>query len=122
MLRIDGIDFDVPVKSIKRTADFLERSAERTEDGVIHIDPIGVFFNYALEIGLVTDTALYARLWAKLTESSRIHTVTVPDETGNYTFRAYFSGVADELRKETGKKNYWKNLTVNFKAERPARQ
>lgn len=120
MIRIDGEIFRVPVTGIDRSADFLEKSAERTEDGVIHIDPIGVFFNYAITFGTTTDVQEYARLWRKLTEGTRIHTVTVPDEAGDYTFRAYFSGVSDSLHKAKSQKNHWKDLKVNFKAERPA--
>ena len=47
--------------------------------------------------------------------------MTVPDEDGDYTFTAYFSNVADELLRKVAKKNYWKNLTVNFIAKKPAR-
>ena len=49
------------------------------------------------------------------------HEVTVPDEDGDYTFTAYFSNVADELLRKVAEKNYWKNLTVNFIAKKPAR-
>jgi len=45
----------------------------------------------------------------------------VPDESGDYTFTAYFAGISDELRKTAGVKNYWKGLTVNFVAKSPAR-
>ena len=34
---------------------------------------------------------------------------------------AYFSNVADELLRKVAEKNYWKNLTVNFIAKKPAR-
>lgn len=63
----------------------------------------------------------YARLWAKLTEPVEFHTVTVPDEAGDYTFTAYFAGVKDKLRRVKGEKNYWTGLTVSFKAKEPAR-
>lgn len=63
----------------------------------------------------------YARLWDKLTEPVEFHEVTVPDEDGDYTFTAYFSNVGDELLRKKAEKNYWKNLTVNFIAQKPAR-
>lgn len=47
--------------------------------------------------------------------------VTVPDEDGDYTFTAYFSNVGDELLRKKAEKNYWKNLTANFIAQKPAR-
>lgn len=119
-LIIDGVTYDIPVVSITRRAEFLDRYAERTADGVLHRSLIGVYFNYQLKLGQTTDTAAYAALWAKLTEAEEFHTVTVPDESGDYTFTAYFSNVGDELRKVKGATNYWKNLTVNFIARSPA--
>lgn len=116
---IDSVSYNIPVVSIKRTADFLDKFAERTADGILHRELIGVYFNYKLELGQTTDTAEYAALWAKLTEVTEFHTVTVPDESGDYVFIAYFSNVGDEIRKIQGATNYWKNLTVNFISKGP---
>src|SRR5512142_2537375 len=108
MIIIDGVTYDVPVASVKRTADFLDKYAERTEDGVLHRELIGVYFNYQLQFGSngVSPTE-YAALWNKLTEATEFHTVTVPDESGDYTFTAYFANVSDELKKTTGAANFW---------------
>lgn len=122
-ITIDGETFDIPIVSIKREAQFLDKYAERSEDGVLHRELIGVYFNYSLAFGRTTDTSEYALLWAKLTEVEEFHEVTVPDFDGNgnqYTFDAYFAGVSDELRRETDTATFWKNLTVNFIAKSPA--
>ena len=121
MLYIDGIGYKLDVLSVKRTADFLDKYAERTENGDLERELIGVYFNYKLQLGPGVDRAEYARLWDKLTEPVEFHEVTVPDEDGDYTFTAYFSNVADELLRKVAEKNYWKNLTVNFIAKKPAR-
>nr|DAQ17758.1 MAG TPA: hypothetical protein [Caudoviricetes sp.] len=121
MLYIDGISYKIDVLSVKRTADFLDKYAERTENGDLERELIGVYFNYKLQLGPGVDRAEYARLWDKLTEPVEFHEVTVPDEDGDYTFTAYFSNVADELLRKVAEKNYWKNLTVNFIAKKPAR-
>jgi len=118
---IDGTTFDIPVLSLTRRADFLDKYAERTSDGVLHRELIGVYFNYTLQLGTTTDTAEYAALWQKLTEPEEFHTVTVPDEDGNLTFTAYFSNVGDELRRIQGASRFFKSLTVNFTAQSPAR-
>lgn len=118
---IDGETYNIPILSIKRKADFLDKYAERTADGVLHRELIGVYFNYQLKLGSTTDTTEYARLWEKLTEPEEFHTVIVPDEDGDYTFTAYFSNVGDELRRMKNAKNYWNSLTVNFIAKEPAR-
>lgn len=121
MLYIDGIGYKIDVLIVKRTADFLDKYAERTENGDLERELIGVYFNYKLQLGPGVDRAEYARLWDKLTEPVEFHEVTVPDEDGDYTFTAYFSNVADELLRKVAEKNYWKNLTVNFIAKKPAR-
>ena len=121
MLYIDGIGYKIDVLSVKRTADFLDKYAERTENGDLERELIGVYFNYKLQLGPGVDRAEYARLWDKLTEPVEFHEVTVPNEDGDYTFTAYFSNVADELLRKVAEKNYWKNLTVNFIAKKPAR-
>lgn len=119
---IDGVTFDIPVLAITRRADFLDKYAERTIDGVLHRELIGVYFNYSIKFGQTTDTAEYAALWEKLTEPEEFHTVTVPDEDGTaYTFTAYFSNVGDELRRLDGATAFWKSLTANFTAKSPER-
>ena len=121
MLYIDGIGYKIDVLSVKRTADFLDKYAERTENGDLERELIGVYFNYKLQLGPGVDRAEYARMWDKLTEPVEFHEVTVPDEDGDYTFTAYFSNVADELLRKVAEKNYGKNQTVNFIAKKPAR-
>ena len=121
MLYIDGIGYKIDVLSVKRTADFLDKYAERTENGDLERELIGVYFNYKLQLGPGIDRTEYARLWDKLTEPVEFHEVTVPDEDGDYTFTAYFSNVAGELLRKVAEKTYWKNLTVNFIAKKPAR-
>lgn len=122
MLVIDGQEYNIPVLEIKRKAEVLDRYAQRTENGELQRKIIGVYFNYSLSLGSTADTAEYARLWDKLTEPAEFHTVTVPDETGDYTFTAYFSNVGDELRYSGKGKNYFTGLTVNFIAKSPARK
>lgn len=123
MLIIDGIKFDIPIVNLKRTADFLDKYDKRTEDGNLQRKLIGVYFNYQLKLARSTTVgkAEYQKLWDKLTEPVEFHTVVVPDSEGDYIFTAYFSNVGDELLSQRGG-NYWKNLTVNFKAKAPARK
>lgn len=123
MISIDGSTYNVGVISLKRKGEFLDKYAERTEDGVLHRELIGVYFNYQLKLGWsYDDPDGYNSLWNKLTEAKEFHTVTVPDgSSGNFTFQAYFSNVGDELFLHKGNKHYWRNLTVNFIAESPAK-
>ena len=119
---IDGDTFDIPVVGLDETCDFLDKYAERTEDGVLHRELIGCYFNQKIQFGAPPSTAELARLWLKLTEAVAYHTVTVPDDDGvDYTFIAYFAGVKRSLRKYTSARTFWKSLTVNFIAQSPAR-
>ena len=124
MITIDGVTYDIPVISLKRKGEFLDKYAERTDNGDLQRELIGVYFNYQLNFGRGSSPTEYARLWQKLTEPVEFHTVTVPDEDGDFTFTAYFSNVSDELVKaKTGAAaRFWKNLTVNFIARSPARK
>lgn len=120
---LDGVTFDIPIVSLKRTGDFLDKYANRTEDGVLHRKLIGVYQNYSLQLGgsRTISSSVYQTLWNKLTEPVEFHTVVVPDTEGTFTFIAYFSGVADELKKQKDGKNYWQGLTVEFTAQSPRR-
>lgn len=121
MVVVDGSVYNIGVRKLTRTADFLDKYAERLENGDLERELIGVYFNYKLELEPGFDRAEYSRFWKKLTEPVEFHTVTVPDEDGDFTFTAYFSNVADELLLKRAERNYWKNLTVNFIAKSPAR-
>ena len=122
MITIDGVDYDIPILSIKRKAEFLDKYAERTEDGKLHRELIGVYYNYEVRFGRSWNTTEYAALWTKITEPEEFHTVTVPDgDADPFTFTAYFANVSDELRKDTAAKTFWQNLTLNFIAQEPAR-
>ena len=122
MIVIDGESFDIPIISLDESADMLDKFAERTVDGKLKRELIGVYFNQQIRFGAPTDTAEMARLWEKLTEPVEFHTVTVPDADGvDFTFSAYFSNVRRSLRKHQAAKTFWKTMTVNFIAEEPAR-
>lgn len=120
MIKIDGQWYNVPVLSLNRKAEFLDKYAGRTEDGVLHRELIGVYYNFQLRLG-GGDTKEYARLWEKLTEPTEFHRVTVPGNGGGYSFTAYFSDIKDELRREYRGESYWCGLTVTFIAREPAR-
>ena len=121
MIAIDGISYQVPLVSLVRKAEFLDKYASRTEDGVLHRELIGVYYNYELKLGRAAQKE-YSRLWDVLTAPQEFHTVRVPACGADYTFQAYFSGVRDELLREYQGDYYWTGLTVNFIARSPAKR
>ena len=119
---IDGTTYAVPVLSLNETCDFLDKYAERTEDGELHRELIGTYHNYQIVFGANVSTTILAALWLKLTEATEFHTVTVPDTDGvDYTFTAYFSGVTRSLRKQYAAETFWKTLTAHFISQSPRR-
>lgn len=115
--------FDIPMVSLKRTADFLDKYAERTEDGELHRELIGVYYNYTLAVG--TSTAFgdtdYDAFWNKMTEPVEFHNISIPTKSGYYTFVGYISSVSDEYAKILDNKAEFKGFTCRFTARAPAR-
>lgn len=121
VITIDGNTYDVPIVSLKRTADPLDKFAERTADGKLHRELIGIYFNYQVVFAANRNTADYIALWQKLTEPEEFHTVLLPDEDGNHEFEAYFAGIKDVFVKVRETDRYMKGLSVNVIARKPAR-
>ena len=120
-IKIDNVQFDIPMISIKRTADFLDKYAERTEDGDLKRELIGVYFNYQMSFGTIDDDETYKRLFDKLTEPVEYHDFELPTVGGTYGFKGYISGVSDEIEKILSDTAKFKGLQCKFTAKRPAR-
>lgn len=121
-LTIDGEIFNVKVLvGLKRNADFLDKYANRTDDGDLKRELIGVYFNYkSISFEKQTDNnySEYNRLYNKLTEPEEFHDINI----AGFEFKAYFSNVSDEMYLYKNGKPYYKGLTVNFTAKKPARR
>lgn len=120
-LVIDGKKYNIEVYvGIKENADFLDKYANRTQDGDLKRELIGVYFNYSdITFEPQTDSNYneFEKLWNKLTEPEEFHTVKI----ANFTFRAYFNSVSREIYMFKDNKAYKKNMTVSFTAKKPAR-
>lgn len=123
-IKVDGIQFDIPMVSLKRTADFLDKYAERTEDGELHRELIGVYYNYTLTAGTSTDfgDTDYDAFWEKMTEPVEFHDISIPTKSGYYTFRGYISSVSDEYKKILDNEAEFTGFTCRFTAKSPARR
>lgn len=120
---IDGIFFDIPMVSLKRRADFLDKFAERVETGDLERELIGVYYNFDLTVG--TSEAFgdtdYDAFWNKMTEPVEFHDISIPTKNGYYTFRGYISSVSDEYERILDGKASFKGFTCKFTAKSPAR-
>lgn len=122
-IKVDGQYFDIPMVSLKRNADFLDKYAERTEDGELHRELIGVYYNYTLTVGdsdAFGDTD-YDAFWDKMTEPVEFHDISIPTKSGYYTFRGYISSVSDEYKKILENEAEFTGFTCKFTAKSPAR-
>jgi len=122
-LTIDSTTYNVNIKVINRRAEALDKYAERTEDGVLHRELIGWYYNFDVECGMsIRNVNDYAALFLKLTEPVEFHTITMPAPSGYETFDCYFAGVRDEVRKWIeGNTEYFRNLSFAVIAKSPAR-
>jgi len=118
---IDGHQYNVGVyANIKESADFLDKYANRTDDGDLQRELIGVYFNFSdIKFEPQTDSNYdeFERLWDKLTEPEEFHQIKI----ANYEFRAYFNNVSRVLYGFKNNKAYKKDMTVNFTSKKPAR-
>lgn len=123
IFKIDGESFDVGVVQLERGTEFLDKFAERTEDGILRRQLIGVYFNYYLSFPKInSNMAEYERLFNKISEPVEFHTVTVPGTKEDYTFIAYISAQKDSIIKWKENGNHvWGGLKVSFIAQEPAR-
>lgn len=123
-IMVDGIFFDIPMVSLKRNADFLDKYAERSEEGDLLRELIGVYYNYTLTVGTSSDfgDTDYNAFWDKMTEPVEFHEISIPTQDGYYTFRGYISSVSDEYKKILGNKAAFTGFTCKFTAQSPARR
>lgn len=123
-IKIDDVYFDVPMVSLKRNADFLDKYAERNEEGDLLRELIGVYYNYTLTVGTSSDFGEtdYETFWDKMTEPVEFHEISIPTKTGYYTFRGYISSVSDEYKKILNNEAEFTGFTCKFTAKSPARR
>ena len=120
---VDGTYFDIPMVSLKRRADFLDKYAERVESGELLRELIGVYYNYDLTAGTSSDfgDTDYDAFWDKMTEPVEFHQISMPTKDGYYTFTGYISSVSDEYKKILDNKAEFTGFTCKFTAQKPAR-
>jgi len=122
LITIDGNTYDVPIVDIKITPESLDKYAERTADGELHRELIGVFDKYSVTFGKnISNPSDYASLYAKLAEAVEYHTVILPTPTGTVTMTAYFASIGHTLYRVRGSSKYYRGLKVNIIPKSPQR-
>lgn len=123
-IMVDGIFFDIPMVSIKRDANFLDKFAERNEEGDMLRELIGVYYNYTLTVGTSSDfgDTDYETFWNKMTEPVEFHDISVPTKNWYYTFNGYISSVSDEYKRILDNEAEFSGFTCKFIAKSPSRR
>lgn len=115
MIIIDDTEYDIPIVSLEGQADMLDKYAERTPDGVLHRELIGVYDNYEIEFASAySNPQGYSDLWFKLTEPVPWHTVKFPTILGEREIVGYFANTRHKASKQKGTTTYWKGLVTSF--------
>lgn len=121
-LIIDGTAYNIPMVSISRNMDFLEKYAQRTEDGDIKLETIGLYKNYTINIGVIEDYDLYDALIDQITDcTNRFHTVVLPDATKDFSFCGYFSSISDQVEKILDEGTRFTGLTWTMTSKKPSK-
>lgn len=119
-IQIDNSEYKVPLISpIDRKGDILDLTANRTEDGVLHREVIGTYYNYTLNFLATGDQAEYERLWWKLTEPVASHMIQLPYQPE--AFEGYFGSCKDNVTLITADGQKAKGLSCNLVCTRPSR-
>lgn len=130
---LDGVEFDVFVKSIKRSFAVTDTdNSGRTMDGNMHRDIIGTYYNYTLDIDTENlNTTDYDLLYEMISAPVESHTLTVPYGQDTLTFKAYVTKGEDNLKvrkvikrgsNSVEYKHIWSGLSINFIATEPQRR
>ena len=119
-LKIDGTEYQVAIVGLGRKGDILDLTANRNEDGVLHREVIGTFYNYTLNIIAPTDPALYESIWWKLTEPVASHQVQLPYQPE--PFEGYFGSCKDDVNLiDKNGRFIGKGISCSLTATRPSR-
>lgn len=124
-ITVDGRNYAIPLVSLKIQADFLDKFAERAEDGILQRELIGVYYNFTLTAG--SSSAFesdYDAFFDHMTEPVEFHDFTLPFGTngGSYSFRGYISSVSAEYSKILENGAVFTGFTCKMTAQAPARR
>jgi hypothetical protein len=122
LITIDGTTYDVPIVDMSISYEALDKYAERTSDGKLHREMIGVYAKYEVTFGISNgNPSDYADLVDVLTEPTEFHTVILPTETGTETASCYFGPVRHVLYRVAGSNKYYRGLKISVIPREPTR-
>ena len=119
-LKIDGIEFNIPIIELPRSADIIDKVGERVESLVLYREVGAMFLNYdGIVFGTLNDLAEYKKLFKILSYPVEYHYIELPTNDEYASFRGYISSVKDAYDRVLENGDLFKGLTCNFKATDP---
>lgn len=119
-IKIDGVEYAIPIIELPRSFEILDKVAERTEDGGLYREVLGTYLNHdGVIFGTIDDVATYNALIDVLIQPIPFHTVELPISNKYSKSKWYVSGVKDAVDKELSDGTHFKALTCNLKAVDP---
>lgn len=121
MFLLDGIAYNVDVTKLARKFSVLDSDKSgRTQDGQMYRDVIGTYYNYTMTVGMRgTDAAALDAFWEAVSRPDVSHVCQFPYGQNTLTQRMYVTSGEQEILLMTQRKNYWKEITLNFIAMSP---
>lgn len=119
-LTIDNVMYPVKIVDLNRTADVLDASAYRTEDGILHRKVIGTYYNYQVKVGIENDIALYESLYNVLSSPVASHSIKFPNESA--PLQRYVSSVTDGILRVTENGTIYRDLSFRAICVAPSRR
>lgn len=124
---IDGVDFRVHVKSLKRTFQVTDTAVTgRLQNYDIFREVAGTFYNYNIEVE--PDKRYrsdYDTFYDIISSPVAFHILEFPYGQETIEFKAYITNGEDSLKMEEvkdGHINKWSGLSINFVAKEPYRR
>lgn len=122
-LVVDGVEYRVPIIEMKRKGDILDKTANRTEDGDLHREVIGTYYNFSLKMrsgSKPADLEMYNNLFWVLTEPVAYHEVQLPGQSE--PAKMYFGSIQDQIKYiDDDETTYYKDLSCNVVCKLPSR-
>lgn len=97
VFQINGTDFSAGIIKLERKAPKLDKYAKRTMDGDLKREVIGTYITHTLTFAEFDDPQTYNTLYLELIRPVEYVTVTLPSNTGTFTFTGYISEVTDSI-------------------------
>ena len=116
-LKIDGIEFNIPIIELPMSADILDKVAERTESGGLYREVLAMYLNYdGIVFGTINDLEEYKKLFKVLSYPVEYHFIELPTNSEYASFKGYISSVKHAYDRVLTNGDTFKGLTCNFKA------